>query len=68
MSKHSNNAGDAENTMPDTVHDHRYQRLKKAYIAQRKRSQLTDIELNRAKVIVMTQDGQRIRIPELAEH
>jgi hypothetical protein len=68
MSKHYDNAEDTENTMSDTEPEHRYQRLQKAYVAERKRSQITDIELNRTKVIVMTQDGKRLRIPELAEH
>ncbi|CAM3539675.1 hypothetical protein [Vibrio cholerae] len=43
-------------------------KLREAYIKERKQLELTEIELNRARIIMIDENGKMIRLPLLTEH
>ncbi|EDL52923.1 hypothetical protein VSAK1_14992 [Vibrio mediterranei AK1] len=43
-------------------------KLKGAYINERSRLEVTEVELNRSKVVMVDQNGNFIRVPFLSEH
>lgn len=42
--------------------------LKTAYLQEKRKLEVIEIELNRSKIVVMDQNGNRIRIPLIKEH
>ncbi|KII75928.1 hypothetical protein [Vibrio renipiscarius] len=48
--------------------DVRSQKLVKAYLFERTQQEITEVELNRAKIVMLDQNGNMKRIPLLAEH
>ncbi len=44
------------------------ERLKQAYVNERKKLEITEVELNRAKIMMVGADGQLQRVPILSEH
>lgn len=44
------------------------QRLKGAYISERSKLEVVEVELNRSKVVMIDQDGKLIKVPFLSEH
>jgi hypothetical protein len=44
------------------------QRLKGAYICERSKLEVVEVELNRSKVVMIDQDGKFIKVPFLSEH
>ncbi|WP_353499352.1 hypothetical protein [Vibrio chaetopteri] len=44
------------------------QRLKGAYICERSKQEVVEVELNRSKVVMIDQDGKLIKVPFLSEH
>ncbi len=44
------------------------QRLKGAYINERSKLEVVEVELNRSKVVMIDQDGKLIKVPFLSEH
>lgn len=43
-------------------------KLREAYIKERQQLELTEIELNRARIIMIDENGKMIRFPLLTEH
>ncbi|SEG02236.1 hypothetical protein [Vibrio hangzhouensis] len=43
-------------------------RLKGAYVNERAKLELTEVELNRSRIVMIDQNGKFIRIPFLSEH
>ncbi|ELJ8792090.1 hypothetical protein ABC295_000222 [Vibrio cholerae] len=43
-------------------------KLREAYIKERQQLELTEIELNRARIIMIDENGKMIRLPLLTEH
>lgn len=43
-------------------------KLRAAYIEARQQLELTEIELNRAKIVMIDENGKMIRLPLLTEH
>ncbi|WP_234496821.1 hypothetical protein [Vibrio maritimus] len=43
-------------------------KLKGAYINERSKLEVVEVELNRSKVAMIDQDGKMIRVPFLSEH
>ncbi|EPU1004615.1 hypothetical protein ACVUMT_000729 [Vibrio cholerae] len=43
-------------------------KLREAYIKERQQLELTEIELNRARIIMIDENGKLIRLPLLTEH
>lgn len=43
-------------------------KLREAYVVAREQLELTEIELNRAKIIMIDENGKIIRLPLLTEH
>ncbi|WP_261314619.1 hypothetical protein [Vibrio hangzhouensis] len=43
-------------------------RLKGAYVNERAKQELTEVELNRSRIVMIDQNGKFIRIPFLSEH
>ncbi|GAL29897.1 hypothetical protein ACPV5O_20380 [Vibrio maritimus] len=43
-------------------------KLKGAYINERSKLEVVEVELNRSKVVMIDQDGKMIRVPFLSEH
>ncbi|MGF1748285.1 MULTISPECIES: hypothetical protein [Vibrio] len=43
-------------------------KLKQAYIDERVKLELTEVELNRSRVVIMDQHGHVIKVPFLVEH
>ncbi|EPW0992229.1 hypothetical protein ACWC5Y_001827 [Vibrio cholerae] len=41
---------------------------REAYIKERQQLELTEIELNRARIIMIDENGKMIRLPLLTEH
>ncbi|SMS00869.1 hypothetical protein VIM7927_02140 [Vibrio mangrovi] len=48
--------------------DQRQDKLRKAYIASRKACSLTDIELNRSRVLVIDEHGRVVKCAFAVEH
>ncbi|GMQ48771.1 hypothetical protein [Vibrio sp. 10N] len=44
------------------------QKLKGAYICERRKLEVVEVELNRSKVVMIDQAGKFIRVPFLSEH
>ncbi len=58
------NINEKEKTQSDSVHE----RLSQSYVQARKQIALQEIELSRAHVVIVSQDGKSFRIPLLKEH
>ncbi|BCK15823.1 hypothetical protein ACPF3V_002836 [Vibrio cholerae] len=43
-------------------------KLREAYIKERQQLELTEIELNRARIVMIDENGKMIRLPLLTEH
>ncbi|PAR34618.1 hypothetical protein [Vibrio metoecus] len=43
-------------------------KLREAYVQERHELELTEIELNRAKIVMIDEDGKLVRLPLLTEH
>ncbi|EGR1309469.1 hypothetical protein [Vibrio cholerae] len=43
-------------------------KLREAYIKERQQLELTEIELNHARIIMIDENGKMIRLPLLTEH
>ncbi|EEY37294.1 hypothetical protein FXE51_07230 [Vibrio mimicus] len=43
-------------------------KLREAYVNARQQLELTEIELNRAKIVMIDENGKMIRLPLLTEH
>lgn len=48
--------------------DMRSNKLIKAYIFERTQQEITEVELNRAKIVMIDANGNMKRVPLLAEH
>ncbi|EGU47779.1 hypothetical protein VII00023_20337 [Vibrio ichthyoenteri ATCC 700023] len=46
----------------------RSKKLLKAYIFERTLQEITEVELNRAKIVIIDENGNMKRVPLLAEH
>ncbi|WP_179885605.1 hypothetical protein [Vibrio sp. ES.051] len=44
------------------------EKLKMAYIKAREQLELTEVELNRSKIMMVDQDGNLTKVPILSEH
>lgn len=54
---------------PEATSDEtRSQKLVKAYIFERTQQEITEVELNRAKIVIIDENGNLKRVPLLAEH
>ncbi|GHY76741.1 hypothetical protein VCSRO120_1402 [Vibrio cholerae] len=43
-------------------------KLREAYVQERQQLELTEIELNHARIIMIDENGKMIRLPLLTEH
>ena len=42
--------------------------VQEAYLSARKQQELLEVELNRAKIVMVDADGKMVRVPMLSEH
>ncbi len=52
----------------ESLEDLRCAKLVKAYIFERTQQEITEVELNRAKIVMFDENGKLKRVPLLAEH
>jgi len=64
-----------QQTLPDEFEDEQYidlspdqERIRKAYVKERKQLEVTEIELNRSKIIMIDEQGRKKKVPLLSEH
>ncbi|MCW8345531.1 hypothetical protein MD535_05800 [Vibrio sp. ZSDZ65] len=59
---------DEYSSSPTVCEDGVAPKLKQAYIDERVKLELSELELNRSRVVIMDQHGHVIKVPFLVEH
>ncbi|WP_428813829.1 hypothetical protein [Vibrio makurazakiensis] len=44
------------------------ERIRNAYVKERKQLEIVEIELNRSKIVMIDEQGRKKRVPILSEH
>ncbi|WP_394249870.1 hypothetical protein [Vibrio profundi] len=64
-----------QQTLPDEFDDEQYvdlspdqEKIRKAYVKERRQLEVTEIELNRSKIIMIDEQGRKKKVPILSEH
>ncbi|WED24219.1 hypothetical protein L3Q72_15155 [Vibrio sp. JC009] len=52
----------------DVQESHLKERVQEAYLDARRRQEIVEVELNRAKIVMVGSDGKMKRVPILSEH
>ncbi len=59
---------DSGNTAEQADSQEMAEKLKAAYIEERSQLEITEVELNRSKIMMIDEDGNMRKVPILSEH
>ncbi len=63
-----NTAEQADSQENEKVTSSLVEKLKAAYIEERSQLEITEVELNRSKIMMIDEDGNMRKVPILSEH
>lgn len=67
MADNKQNEANTKQSDVNTANE-RQSRMQESYLKARKQQELLEVELNRAKIVMVDVNGKMIRVPLLAEH